>query len=234
MPDGDPSGTVQGDVAVLVGDLLSADAPDGDRDDVAEALVQAGRDMMATTGIRRLRMDDVARRAGYGRATLYRRFATRDDLVWAVVTVEVDQALRHIGARLLALPTLQDQLVEAFAGAVEHARTNRVWRRLLEVEADLLLPFLTTGGHSALDVARQLLGQLLTRAQAEGEVPDLDAAMVVEVMVRTAHSMVLTSAGPVDVDDPVALRAFARADLVEPLLGQPRTRPAEPEEPTRP
>jgi AcrR family transcriptional regulator len=36
-------------------------------------------------GFRRVALDDVARRAGVSRTTIYRRFANRDELVAAVV-----------------------------------------------------------------------------------------------------------------------------------------------------
>ena len=39
-------------------------------------------------GFRRVALDDVARRAGVSRTTIYRRFANRDDLVAAVVERE--------------------------------------------------------------------------------------------------------------------------------------------------
>ena len=40
---------------------------------------------MAEHGVRDLRMDDVAERAGVGKATIYRRYRSKDDLVTAAV-----------------------------------------------------------------------------------------------------------------------------------------------------
>ncbi|SDK58542.1 transcriptional regulator, TetR family [Glycomyces sambucus] len=44
---------------------------------------------------------DIARRAGVGKGTVFRHFATKDDLVAAILTDRMD-ALHHLGERLLA------------------------------------------------------------------------------------------------------------------------------------
>jgi AcrR family transcriptional regulator len=201
--------------AGLVEDLLPGPAVD---DDVAEALLTAGREMVEAFGIRRLRMDDVARQAGYGRATLYRRFATRDDLVWAVVTREVQATLLDISRQIAGVPDLGDRVVEAFAVTLERTRANRLLRRLLQIEPDLLLPHLTTRGTEALAISRRLLASLLREGQSRGELDGIDVDVAAELMVRLAHSMLLCPDGPVDIDDPVALRRFARAAFADPLL----------------
>ena len=48
-------------------------------------------------GIRRVALDDVARRAGVSRTTIYRRFANRDELVAAVVERAQREAARGVG-----------------------------------------------------------------------------------------------------------------------------------------
>jgi len=53
-----------------------------------DALVEAGRDVFAESGID-ASLEEIARRAGVGIGTLYRNFATRDALVEAVYLEEV-------------------------------------------------------------------------------------------------------------------------------------------------
>jgi hypothetical protein len=43
-----------------------------------------------------------------------------------------------------------------------------------------------------------------------------------ELVVRLAHSVLLCPGGPVDVEDPAALRTFARKALAEPLFAWTR------------
>lgn len=54
-----------------------------------DALVAAGRDAFAEDGSA-ASLEDIARRAGVGIATLYRNFPTRDDLIEALYIGEVD------------------------------------------------------------------------------------------------------------------------------------------------
>ena len=199
---------------------LSTDSPEdpvGD-DDVAAALLQAARELMTTFGIRRLRMDDVAKRAGYGRATLYRRFATRDELVWAVILTEIRTGLAEIEEAIAPLGSLREKLVEAFASTVEHVRSHALLRRLLQIEPDLVLPHLTTGAPDGLVVAREPLMRLLAHGRETGELGPVDLEIAADLMVRLAHSLVLTPGGPIPAEDPEDLRAFARTHVVGPLL----------------
>src|SRR3954453_13503077 len=59
-----------------------------------EAIVEAARAVFAALGLE-APLDDIARRAGTGNATLYRRFPTRGDLVAAVFA---DRMVEHLEA----------------------------------------------------------------------------------------------------------------------------------------
>lgn len=63
-------------------------APLGMPDASTEAILDAALTEFDQHGIRRVALDDVARRAGVSRTTIYRRFANRDDLVAAVMDRE--------------------------------------------------------------------------------------------------------------------------------------------------
>jgi AcrR family transcriptional regulator len=63
------------------------------------AILAAARELVAEPG--ELRLSAVAKRAGVGQGTLYRHFATRDDLLGALYTQEIDE-----------LVTLADRLLE--------------------------------------------------------------------------------------------------------------------------
>lgn len=89
----------------------------------AESLVAAARRLFAESG-HDVAMDEVARRAGVGNATLYRHFPTRGDLLVAVYADEV-AALCDRGARLLAEPSPVDALFAWLDEFVGHVATRR-------------------------------------------------------------------------------------------------------------
>ncbi|MBV8966290.1 MAG: helix-turn-helix transcriptional regulator, partial [Mycobacteriaceae bacterium] len=59
-----------------------------DPDPVTAAILDAAVVEFERHGFRRVALDDVARRAGVSRMTIYRRFAGRDELVTAVIDRE--------------------------------------------------------------------------------------------------------------------------------------------------
>ncbi len=50
-----------------------------------EVILDAALTEFERHGVRRVSLDDVGRRAGVSRTTIYRRFANRDDLMAAVI-----------------------------------------------------------------------------------------------------------------------------------------------------
>ncbi|SLJ09121.1 TetR family transcriptional regulator [Mycobacteroides abscessus subsp. abscessus] len=89
-------------------------------------------------------MVEVARRCGLSLATLYRRFASKNDLIEAVALRQtrdfitgVDEVLarqvdRDAGA--------EDQIVELFVAFLKGLRENQLVHRLLATEPELVLP----------------------------------------------------------------------------------------------
>src|SRR3954451_19560543 len=77
-----------------------------------EAIVEAARAVFADQGLD-APLDEIAKRAGTGNATLYRRFPTRSDLVSAVFA---DQMAAHVEAVDAALG--DDDPWNGFAGYI--------------------------------------------------------------------------------------------------------------------
>ena len=88
-----------------------------------ERLITAARELVAEVGSE-VALDDVARRAGVGNATLYRHFPTRAELLAALYTDEVI-ALCDYGDRLLAAPAPIEALFTWLDAFVAHVATKR-------------------------------------------------------------------------------------------------------------
>jgi AcrR family transcriptional regulator len=191
--------------------VLAAEDPD---DAASRRILEATRDQLQRFGLHRLTMDSAAAAAGLSRPTLYRRFGSRDELVEAVIIGELRDFLTELEHRLAGLPT-REWVVEGFAMTLAAARENTLLRRLLTVDQDVALPYLTIGAAPGLAVAREFLAQRIGHAQAAGEAPAFsDPEPVAEVLVRLCQSLLLTPDGQLpDGQDPGAARAFARSYL---------------------
>ena len=109
-----------------------------------EALLDATQACVLAVGVRRTTMTDVARRAGVSRMTLYRRFADVASLLQALMTREFTQILTEVEAEVAALPTARERLVEASVAGVDRLTRHALFLRIIDVDPELLLPYLTT------------------------------------------------------------------------------------------
>jgi AcrR family transcriptional regulator len=126
-------------------------------------------------------LDEVARRAGVGAATLYRRFRNRDELVRAVIehvlTTEIAPATEVVtDDPWRDLAGMLESVVESFAA---HRTVLRLAREVRAIDVDLV-----TGYLSAME-------RPLRRAADAGRVrPELlarDLAAVVVMSLATVH-----------------------------------------------
>jgi AcrR family transcriptional regulator len=190
----------------------------GDADDAVRQILDAAVTTFENLGIRRATMDVIARAARLGRATVYRRFPQKSDLVKAALLHELRRFLSEVDDRIAAAPTVRERLVEGFVAGVVGVRDHPLLARLLATEPNDVLPYLPIVGGPIIAVARAYLAEQIRDGIAAGELASPDPDGVAEVMVRIAHSMVLTRDGLLPAADDEPTRAFARTQI-EALLG---------------
>jgi AcrR family transcriptional regulator len=115
------------------------------------ALLDAAEVCLEQFGSGKLLMNDVARRAGFSRPTLYRHFADRDALIRGVRTRRSERIARRARRHIDRQRTWEAKVVEGMLFLVEHGRADahlpadpetargiadRVW-----------IPVLVAGGH---------------------------------------------------------------------------------------
>jgi AcrR family transcriptional regulator len=191
--------------------------PEPQVDEVSVRILDAALAEYLDHGLRRTSVDEVARRAGLGRATLYRRFASRDELVQAVLVRESRRFFAAINDAVESLPTVAQRLVEGFVVGLRTAREQPLLGRLLQSEPEFLLPFLTIHGGPAIAIARQFMADQYRRSPEYRANTEVDPDEFAEILVRLSMSLILTpqTCLPLDTDDDV--RATARRYFL-PLL----------------
>ncbi|TDD07934.1 TetR/AcrR family transcriptional regulator [Nonomuraea deserti] len=98
-----------------------------------DGVLDAARDCVLAYGVRRTTLTDVARRAGVSRMTLYRRWPDVRTLVADVMTRE--------WVRVIAGLDMSDP-VRAVVAGVRGLRAHPLWRKIVEADPELLLPYL--------------------------------------------------------------------------------------------
>ncbi|MEW9551440.1 TetR/AcrR family transcriptional regulator [Nonomuraea sp. NPDC050783] len=190
------------------------------RDDSLRRVLDAAYEGMLEQGLRRLTMDDVARRAGLSRVTVYRRFARKGELIEAVLQRELRRFLRAFEQELAPLPTTAERVVEGFALTLRLVRAHPLLTRLLATEPETILPQLTVEAGPYVAVARRYLAERLA-GPAGGGAGSAEAEALAETYVRVALSFVLTPDSAIPLRDAADARAYARRHLV-PLLSTER------------
>src|SRR4051812_19595285 len=97
--------------------------PGRPRDERADAaILEAARELLAVDGARGLRMSDVADRAGGGKAPIYRRYQSKEELVTAVIAAFVSEIeIPDTGSTQADLLALMRGAVDRYAGSDEGA-----------------------------------------------------------------------------------------------------------------
>ncbi len=131
---------------------------------------------MLAVGVRRTTMTDVARRAGVSRMTLYRRYADVTSLVQALMTREFTQIVRELEVEVADLPSARERLVTAAVTGVDRLTRHPLFLRIVDVDPELLLPYLTTRRGALQRAVIGVFGARLADGAADGSIAVADAA----------------------------------------------------------
>jgi AcrR family transcriptional regulator len=145
-----------------------------------EAIVRATLELLAEVGFERLTMEQVQRRAGVGKATIYRRWASKSELV--------KEAIQFFSAELPVPDTgalrTDYAIVAAAVVAIAQDRNAALLmpRLLTEVSHDPELHAIFTA--QLVEPRRAVVRTLFERAIARGEVrDDVDVELVTDMLV---------------------------------------------------
>ena len=195
-------------------------APVVGEDALFDRVAAAALDEFAEHGIRRTSMEDVARRAGVSRMTVFRRFASKQRLVEIVIAREVHRGMQELDLLWEGAETLEDRLVAGFEFAGRYVRGHPLFDRLLRSEPEVLLPPLTLDGGPVLELYRSLIANRLQAEVNAGRAATSDIDGVAEVIARLAISLLLTRDGTITLDDPNSVRRLVNLTLLPMLQPQ--------------
>lgn len=158
-------------------------------------------------GLRRVALDDVARRAGVSRTTIYRRFANRDELVGAVIERENAALFADIAHELKNAGPQSNYYVEAFTLSILRFRRHHVLNQMIADEPALVMELL----HTHYGAAIERMAAALKVIFPEGFADRIGAAAVNDladtILRYAAMVLLLPSVEPLDTADDI--RAFA-------------------------
>lgn len=139
----------------------SAQAIEDDR------FLDAAKAAILAVGWRRTTLTDVARRAGVSRMTLYRRWDAMDALLGDLMTREWTEMVAHVRSDA-ADPV--DRVADSVVGMVHALRQDDLFARILDVDPELLLPYLLERRGRSQDLVLDVLATAIKQGQATGQI----------------------------------------------------------------
>lgn len=155
----------------------------------------AAVELATETGMRKVTVDDIARRAGVSRATFYLHFRNRSSLLKAAVDREVERFLEHIRLAPTGDEGSPDWLTETLAQALVTAGGHSALAMMRDRNPEPLRPYLT--GMDAAAVT--LIASVLAPALSRGGLPDEALERFAEFVSRQFHSLLLAPSRQFDI-----------------------------------
>jgi len=160
-----------------------------------QAIRAATLELMAEQGVQALRMGDVATRAGVGKATIYRRYRSKDELVTDAVGGLVSEiAVPDTGSTRGDLLALMNEAVELYSNSIAAGLMPTVVDEMsrnpefAEIARDRFL----TGRRAAL---REVFERGIGRGELRG---DLDVELALDVLGGPLFYRLMITGGPID------------------------------------
>jgi AcrR family transcriptional regulator len=166
--------------------------------DEEDQLLDAARASVLAVGVRRTTVTDVARRAGVSRMTLYRRYPDLEGILAALMTREFGRLVSAAAERAVG-DTVRERVVAMVAHGARTLAEDPLFVRLLDVDPELLLPYVTQrlGGMQKMAVA----ANARVLAERDGSVREDVAPEVLAAAIELiTRGFVLASHGELAVD----------------------------------
>jgi len=156
-------------------------------------VASAVRDSVLAVGVRRTTLTDVARRAGVSRMTLYRLVPDVETLLLAVMTRDFGSLLSEIEATVSGKPTARERLVALTVETARRLPDEPLFRRVLDVDPELVLPYLTVrlGSTQRLALARVRLA--VVAGHADGSIRDGDPDVIALSVLMAALPWIVSA-----------------------------------------
>ncbi|MBB2894767.1 TetR/AcrR family transcriptional regulator [Flexivirga oryzae] len=156
-----------------------------------ERLLDAARECLLAVGWRRTTMTDVARRAGVSRMSVYRRWPDMTALIgdlmtreWSTVGARLADGDRHPDA---------DGIARAVAAVALEIRQGELFRKIVEVDPELLVPYLLVRRGRTQDTMLRSITSAVSAGQQTGEVREDDAELLARSVLLMATGFVFSA-----------------------------------------
>ena len=169
-------------------------------------ILNAARACVLAAGVHETTFNDIARRAGVSRMTLYRRYSDVGSLISELLGREFARILREHTQLTPDEPpdprSARQRLVETVVAICEAFQEDPLMTQVLDAEPEILMPYLFNKWGSTQQIAIDLLAHRLDAGHQDGSIREGSVAVQAHAIVLTVQSFIVsaTASGPVPPD----------------------------------
>src|SRR5687768_2319272 len=157
-----------------------------------DSYLDSARDCILDVGWRRTTLTEVARRAGVSRMTIYRAWPDMGSLLGDLMTREwvgIADATQ-VAAADTTTPT---GIAAAALSTVRALRDNELFVRIVELDPDLMLPYLLHRRGRSQQALIEILAAQIETGQAAGAIRSGDPVLIARSLTLAGHGFVFSA-----------------------------------------
>lgn len=196
-----------------------AEAP-ADASAARERIIDAAEACFQRYGVTKTTIEDVATNAKVSRATIYRYFDGRDDIILAALLREASRFLERLDERLAIQPDFQSAIVAGVISTVKAVRADEILALLFSPESAGLAGAVAGASEALFRSTADFLRPRFEKARQSGELrANIGLDDAAEWTLRVILSLLTVSGPRARSDD--ELRAYLHTFLVPALVDHP-------------
>jgi AcrR family transcriptional regulator len=159
-----------------------------------EVILDAARDVVVETGVRRATLSEISRRAGVSRMTVYRRYPDVTAVLRELMTREFGAGVAAVREGAEELPTARERLVTTFVHALAELRGHELWLAVVRRDPELLVPYVFERMGETQRIAAAVLRAEVEAGQADGSIRAGDPAVLAHAALLVIQGFAMSAA----------------------------------------
>jgi AcrR family transcriptional regulator len=158
---------------------------------VRKRVLETAKAIYTNSDLGSVTMDEVAKAAGVGRATLYRHFRNRDDLVLAVIETEAVAIAGRVERKIRSVDSPAQHIIEGMVQAMDEINKSKLFRTLFQSGGSSIVNRLLFDTDRLTNIGLEIMLPVVQRAQQSGELnTGMSLDMLVEWIMRMLISLI--------------------------------------------
>jgi AcrR family transcriptional regulator len=158
-------------------------------DDILKTILQAAKHCYLHYGVEKTGMQDIAREAKLARSTIYRYYATADELLLALISTEMQAMNRELSKKLARFERPEDVIVEGLVIALKAIPRHPLLSQVFAGDGSSVLRRKVWNSPAIVALGTDLMATVMQKSLEQGH---LQQAVRSEVLIEWVYRILLS------------------------------------------